>query len=115
MLIILKRLEGWDIKLRKKITKQFKYQGIFISLQKSEKETALVIENTGAAIPENDLPHLFTPFYRTDKSRSKATGGSGLGLYLVKTILDLHGMTYCIKNTEQGVVFFLSLNGQRLS
>ena len=41
---------------------------------------ALVIENTGASIPEDDLPHLFTPFYRADKSRSKATGGSGLGL-----------------------------------
>jgi len=85
-------------------------EDVFISLQSYENRNALVIENTGASIPETDLPHMFTPFYRADKSRNKATGGSGLGLYIVKTILDLHGMTYCIKNTEQGVAFFLYLN-----
>ncbi len=80
---------------------------VFISVQSCENGNILVIENTGASIPEADLPHMFTPFYRADKSRNKATGGSGLGLYIVKTILDLHGMTYHIKNTEQGVAFFL--------
>lgn len=85
-------------------------ENVFISLQSCENGNALVIENTGAFIPEDDLPYMFIPFYRADKSRSKATGGSGLGLYIVKTILDLHGMTYCIKNTEQGVAFFLYLN-----
>lgn len=85
-------------------------EDVFISLQPCENGNALVIENTGAFIPEDNLPYMFTPFYRADKSRSKATGGSGLGLYIVKTILDLHGMTYCIKNTEQGVAFFLYLN-----
>ncbi|NBH14446.1 sensor histidine kinase [Lachnospiraceae bacterium] len=84
---------------------------VFITLQSFENENVLVIENTGASIPEADLPHMFTPFYRADKSRNKATGGSGLGLYIVKTILDLHGMSYQIKNSEQGVVFFLYLNG----
>ncbi len=83
---------------------------VFITLQSFENRDAIVIENTGASIPEADLPHMFTPFYRADKSRNKATGGSGLGLYIVKTILDLHGMTYFIKNTEQGVAFFLYLN-----
>lgn len=79
------------------------------SLKPCEKERILVIENTGTFILEDDLSHLFTPFYRTDKSRNKATGGSGLGLYIVKTILDLHGMAYCIKNTQNGVAFFLYL------
>lgn len=83
---------------------------VFISLQSLEQGNVLVVENTGVSISEDDLPHMFTPFYRTDKSRSKATGGSGLGLYIVKTILDLHGMTYCIKNTDQGVAFFIYLN-----
>lgn len=85
-------------------------ENVFISMQSCENGNALIVENTGASIPADDLPHMFTPFYRTDRSRSKATGGSGLGLYIVKTILDLHGMTYCIKNTEQGVAFFLYLN-----
>lgn len=83
---------------------------VFISLQLIEQENALVIENTGVFISEADLPYMFTPFYRTDKSRSKATGGSGLGLYIVKTILDLHGMRYSIQNTPKGVAFFLYLN-----
>lgn len=68
-------------------------------------ENVLLIENTGVMIPEDDLPHLFTPFYRSDKSRNRATGGSGLGLYIVKTVLDLHGMTCCIYNTQNGVAF----------
>lgn len=87
-----------------------KGEEVFISVESSESLNALVVENTGAFIPEDDIPHLFTPFYRADKSRSKATGGSGLGLYIVKTILDLHGMNYCIKNTERGTAFFLFLN-----
>ncbi len=85
-------------------------EDVFITLQSFENGNAIVIENTGASIPEADLPHMFTPFYRADKSRNKVTGGSGLGLYIVKTILDLHGMTYLIKNTQQGVAFFLYLN-----
>lgn len=83
---------------------------VFISLQSCENRNTLVVENTGASIPKADLPHMFTPFYRADKSRNKATGGSGLGLYIVKTILDLHGMAYEMKNTEKGVAFFLGLN-----
>ena len=83
---------------------------VFISLQSSEQGKTLVFENTGAFISEADLPHMFTPFYRADKSRNKATGGSGLGLYIVKTILDLHGMEYKIANTENGVAFYLKLN-----
>lgn len=82
---------------------------VFIYLRPLGNVTSLVIENTGAFISEDDLPHMFTPFYRTDKSRSKATGGSGLGLYIVKTILDLHNMTCRIKNTEKGVAFILDL------
>lgn len=85
-------------------------ESVFISMKPCENGNALIVENTGVSVPADDLPHMFTPFYRADKSRNKSTGGSGLGLYIVKTILDLHGMTYCIKNTEKGVAFFLYLN-----
>ena len=74
---------------------------VFIHLTPS----ILTVTNTGASIPEEDLPVLFTPFYRVEKSRNKSTGGSGLGLYLVKTILELHGFRYRVENTETGVVF----------
>ena len=74
---------------------------VFIHLTPS----VLTVTNTGTSIPEEDLPVLFTPFYRVEKSRNKATGGSGLGLYLVKTILELHGIPYSMVNTEDGVKF----------
>ena len=74
---------------------------VFIHLTPS----SLTVTNTGTSIPEEDLPVLFTPFYRVEKSRNKSTGGSGLGLYLVKTILELHGFQYRLNNTETGVMF----------
>ena len=78
---------------------------VFISME----DGVLTVENTGVFIPEGDLPQMFTPFYRADKSRSKSTGGSGLGLYIVKTILDLHGMGYSLRNTPRGVEFSVYL------
>lgn len=80
---------------------------MFISL---EQGNVLTVENTCVFIPEDDLPQMFTPFYRADKSRSKSTGGSGLGLYIVKTILDLHGMGYSLQNTPRSVAFSVYLN-----
>ena len=67
--------------------------------------SALYITNTGISIPEEDLLVLFTPFYRVEKSRNKTTGGNGLGLYLVRTILELHGFKYRVENVETGVMF----------
>ena len=64
---------------------------------------ALAVENTGARIQEEALPRLFEAFYRAEGSRSRATGGSGLGLYLVKMILDRHGAVCKIENTGDGV------------
>ena len=64
---------------------------------------ALTVENTGARIPEEALPHLFEAFYRTENSRNRSTGGSGLGLYLVKMILDRHGAECAVENTDDGV------------
>ena len=64
---------------------------------------ALTVENIGAHISEDALPHLFEAFYREESSRNRATGGSGLGLYLVKMILNRHGAECTIENTEDGV------------
>lgn len=67
------------------------------------------IENTGVYIPEDALPHLFEAFYRVEQSRNRQTGGSGLGLYIVKMILDQHGARYDMKNTSAGVLFSFCL------
>ena len=64
---------------------------------------ALTVENTETHIREEDLPHLFEAFYRAEGSRNRATGGSGLGLHLVKMILDRHGAKCSIENTADGV------------
>ena len=64
---------------------------------------AVTVENTGAHIGEEALPHLYEAFYREEGSRNRASGGSGLGLYLVKMILDRHGAACTIENTADGV------------
>ena len=63
------------------------------------------IENTGVHIPEAEIPKLFDAFYRMEQSRNRKTGGSGLGLYIVKTILEQHNIIYSLKNTDRGVLF----------
>jgi len=80
-------------------------QSIFIDLTEDDTGVKFRIENTGAHIDEADLAKVFEAFYRTEQSRNRQTGGSGLGLYIVKKILDLHGATYSIANTDKGVVF----------
>ena len=69
------------------------------------KDSTLQVKNSGVWIPPADLRQIFEPFYRADQSRNRETGGSGLGLYIVKTILDRHEFKYTLENTEQGVCF----------
>lgn len=76
-----------------------------IQLHRTKDTGILKVENYGAKLNDEDIPHLFEPFYRTDKSRNRYTGGSGMGLYLVKSILDLHGFSYKLKNSTKGVIF----------
>ena len=68
-------------------------------------DAMLTVHNTGVHIKDEDLEQLFIPFFRVDKSRNRNTGGSGLGLYIVKTIFDHHRISYKLGNTENGVKF----------
>lgn len=74
-----------------------------------QKQTLISIENTLAQIPEEDLPNIFDSFYRVDKSHTRMTGGSGLGLSIIKNILDLHDSKFELHNTKDGVKFTFSL------
>lgn len=67
----------------------------------------LEIENTGVTIEKKYLDEIFDPFFRIEKSRSRKTGGSGLGLYLVSQILKSHGYYHSLKNKENSVVFII--------
>lgn len=71
----------------------------------------LTVTNTGASLPKEEFGELFTPFYRVEKSRNSSTGGSGLGLYLVKKILELHGLGFSLGNGAKGVVFTVWFGG----
>ena len=68
------------------------------------------IADTGVGISENDLPHIFERFYKVDKSRDRSLGGNGLGLSLVKKIVDMHGGTITVKSElGKGAVFEIVL------
>ena len=58
------------------------------------------IRNSGAGIPKNDLPQIFDRFYKGDRARSANKDSTGLGLYLVKTIVKIHGGTAFVKSSE---------------
>ena len=64
-----------------------------ISLREKTDELTIEVQDFGQGIPENELPFVFEPFYRIDKSRSKKTGGYGLGMSMSKKIMEAHGGT----------------------
>ena len=80
-----------------------------VSLVQEGKTAQLTVYNDGTPIPEEHLPHLFEPFYRVDKARSRDLGGTGLGLTIVKAAAEAHGGTCTVENRETGVQFTLSL------
>lgn len=71
----------------------------------------IVIENECTPIAEKELPHIFEPFYRPDLSRSRSTGGNGLGLYIVATIFRALNVPYSFTPMEQpqGMRFTIQL------
>ncbi len=82
---------------------------INITVQKQQSNYLFSIKNYGTHIPEEAIPKLFEAFYRVDTSRSRQTGGSGLGLYIVQKILRQHNSHCNVRNTENGVEFFFKL------
>ena len=65
----------------------------------------ITVFNTGDNIAENDLPELWDSFYRADKAHGRSENRFGLGLSIVKSIMETHKCNYGVANTENGVVF----------
>ncbi len=83
-----------------------------IHIRASVKEQFLIIRvcDTGSGIDPNDLSHIFERFYRADRSRTGKTGGSGLGLSIVKAIIVAHGgKIWAESNPGQGTTISFSL------
>ena len=70
-----------------------------LALKRTEDSGILEVSDTGTGIPEDCLEHIFERFYRVDKARSRATGGSGLGLALVKNMVERNQGTIQVQST----------------
>lgn len=66
---------------------------ITVSAEKQVNAVKINVSDTGEGIPPEDLPNIFERYYRVDKSRNRATGGSGLGLTIAKRLVEAHGGT----------------------
>lgn len=64
---------------------------VMITFDLQPDHAIIRVTDSGSGIPAADLPHIFEPFYRADRSRSRHTGGYGLGLSLCRTIMEAHG------------------------
>ena len=82
---------------------------IQIRVEEQEREVRVTVFNTGNHIPQEDLGNLWTKFYKVDKARTRAYGGSGIGLSIVKAIMDSHHKECGVANVEGGVEFWFTL------
>lgn len=73
---------------------------ITVGLSREKGRVLCSIRNTGDGIPEEEMPHIFERFYKTDRSRSLDKNGVGLGLYIVQTVLGLHDGEVLVRSTQ---------------
>ncbi len=66
--------------------------------------------NTGKPIPAEDIDQIWDKFYKVDKARTREYGGSGIGLSIVKAIMDSHGQQCGVYNRPDGVEFWMELS-----
>ncbi len=105
--------------LRNLIDNALKYSGaqerpVKVGLHAGPDRVLITVEDYGEGIPEEDLPLIFEPFYRVDKSRHRGTGGYGLGLSLCRKIMQAHGGSIDVESrTGEGTRFLLRFPMQR--
>ena len=73
---------------------------IDIRMQSRDGRAYVTIRNTGAGIPAEELPQIFERYYKSDRSRSLDKNGLGLGLYIVQTVIRLHGGEISVRSVE---------------
>ena len=83
---------------------------IEIKITQENDMAKITVFNTGTPIPEEDLPHIWEKFYKVDKARTREYGGNGIGLSIVKAIMDSFGKGYGAINHTNGVEFWFELD-----
>ena len=76
-----------------------------ILLSREDDNAILQVKDTGVGIPEESLPHIFERFYRVDKARSRKSGGSGLGLSIVRNLVERNRGQIHVESSSAGTVF----------
>ncbi len=79
---------------------------VTVGADRQDKHIRLTVADTGTGIPEELKERVFEPFFRLDKSRSRALGGVGLGLALVREIVNVHGGSISVKDNPDGGTTF---------
>jgi two-component system sensor histidine kinase BaeS len=83
---------------------------VFVRAVDQGREIAIAVADDGPGIPSEDLPHLFERFWRGDRARRRATGGSGLGLTITRSLVEAHGGGIWVESAEeQGSTFTFTL------
>jgi signal transduction histidine kinase len=72
-----------------------------ISLHQEEKNVRIAVADTGSGLSEDELPLIFNRFWRSDKSRTRLSGGAGLGLAIVKQLIEAQGGKVAAANQQQ--------------
>ncbi len=84
--------------------------GIHIGLRADDKEVSFYIKDSGGGIPSDDLAHLFQKFYRVDNSPTRTIGGTGLGLFICRKIVELYGgRIWAESELNKGSTFYVKL------
>ena len=83
---------------------------IDIRISKEQQHAKISVFNTGSPIPEESLEHIWEKFYKVDKARTREYGGSGIGLSIVKVIMESMNQGYGVVNYDNGVEFWFTLD-----
>lgn len=75
---------------------------VTISAKKDKNEVQITVADTGIGISPDHLPHIFTRFYRVDKSRTRASGGSGIGLTIAQSLVNAHRGRIWVESAGEG-------------
>ncbi len=91
------------------VSEKRKEKLIEVAVTKAYGKVRVSVFNTGKQIPEESLEHIWDKFYKVDKARTREYGGTGIGLSIVKAVMERIGQAYGVINHEDGVEFYFEL------